>query len=128
MLVTEERGAAGGYSGNLLLLAGAPRDWLRDGQRIRIENLPTQFGPLSLDVHSATHQGRIEARITPPHRTGCDTIKLRFPHPDGCGLQSVRLNGKLWDDFDRNGEWIRFPATTEPSYVDVMYEGRPTAD
>ncbi len=44
MLVTEERGAAGDYSGNLLLLAGVPRAWLQDGKVIRFVRCPPISG------------------------------------------------------------------------------------
>jgi hypothetical protein len=121
MLVTEERGAAGGYSGNLLLLAGVPRAWLEHGKEIRVRELPTHFGPVSLEVRSHTGKRRIEARVTPPARNPCQTVKLRFRHPEGRLMQSVRVNGKPWRDFDPAKEWIMLPGIIGPCRVEAQY-------
>jgi hypothetical protein len=115
MLVTEERAGAGGYSGNLLLLAGAPRTWLADGQRISIRNAPTFFGELDVEVRSQVAQGRIEARVVPPTRYPGGTIRLRLPHPERRSLQSVTVNGKPYADFDPQKEWIVLSADLKDS-------------
>jgi hypothetical protein len=119
MLVTEERGAVGDYSGNLLLLAGAPRAWLQDGKEIRLREMPTHFGPMNLEVCSHTAKRRIEARFTPSARKPCQTVKLRFRHPDSSPLQSVRVNGKPWREFDPAKEWILLPGNIGPCRVEA---------
>jgi hypothetical protein len=124
MLVTEERAEAGTYSGNLLLLTGAPRAWLQDNQQLRIRQMPTQFGSVSLAIRSRVSQGRIEAHVVCPQRMPCKTIKLRLPHPEGRGLLSVQCNGEPWNDFDRQGEWIRLPGNGGTLHVEATYEER----
>jgi hypothetical protein len=121
MLVTEERGAAGDYSGNLLLLPGAPRAWLQDGKEIRLREMPTHFGPMGLAVHSHAGKRRIEARFTPPTRYPCQSVKLRLRHPDGHPLKSVRVNGKSWRDFDPANDWILLPGDIGPCRVEASY-------
>jgi len=121
MLVTEERGEAGGYSGNLLLLPGAPRAWLQDGKRIRLEQAPTHFGPMSLEVRSEADKGRIEARVTPPRRDSWQTIRLRLRHPEGRAMRSVQVDGRPWRQFDPEKEWILLPAGMGPCRVEATY-------
>ncbi len=65
----------------LSLLRCVPRRWLEHGQRIRLENVASYFGPLSLEVVSRTDEGFIKATIE------CDTdrkpkdVSIRLPHP-----------------------------------------------
>ncbi len=121
LLVTEERGVAGGYSGNLLLLAGVPRAWLQDGKAIRLREMPTHFGPMSLEVRSRVGKRHIEARFTPPVRNPCQNFKLRFRHPNGSPMQSVRVNGKPWSNFDPAQEWILLPGNVGPCRIEARY-------
>jgi hypothetical protein len=121
LLVTEERGGAGEYSGDLLLLAGTPRAWLENGKEIRLREMPTHFGPVSLEVVSHNDQGRIEARLTPPARNPCKTIKLRLRHPDGRPIRSVRVNGQAWDRFDPVKEWILLPGDLQTYRIEARY-------
>ena len=121
LLVTEERGVAGGYSGNLLLLAGVPRPWLQDGKAIRLREMLTHFGPMSLEVRSRVGKRHIEARFTPPVRNPCQTFKLRFRHPNGSPMQSVRVNGKPWSNFDPAQEWILLPGNVGPCRIEARY-------
>jgi hypothetical protein len=121
MLVTEERGTAGGYSGNLLLLAGVPRAWLQDGKETRLREMPTHFGPMSLEVRSHAGKRRIEACFSPPERNPCQTVKLRFRHPEGRPMQSVRVNGNPWSNFDPAQEWILLPGNIGPCRVEARY-------
>jgi hypothetical protein len=122
MLVTEERGPAGTYSGRLLLLAGVPRHWLHDGQSIRCMQLPTHFGPVSLEVQSCTRDDRIDARVVPPQREQAAAVRLRLPHPDGHVLESVHVNGSPWDRFDAAGEWIDLPPGTDAINITARYQ------
>jgi len=121
MLVTEERGAAAEYSGNLLLLAGTPRAWLQEAKTIRLREAPTHFGPLSLEVLSHTDKKRIEATLTPPKRNACHTIKLRLRHPDGQPMRSVLVNGRAWLEFDSVKEWILLPGNVGDCSIEVRY-------
>jgi len=120
-LVTEERGGDGQPSGNLLLLAGAPRRWFLDGQTIRMVDVPTDYGPISLDVTSYAKTGRIEATLSPPQRNPCRLLKLRLRHPDGLPLSSVTVNGKPWTQVDPNGNWILLPAAEKPYRIEAHY-------
>jgi hypothetical protein len=121
MLVTEERDREGQYSGNLLLLAGVPRRWLLDGQTLRMTKMPTQFGPLSLEVASHAKTGRIEAKLTLPQRNPNKLVKLRLRHPEGLKLSSVTVNGKPWTQFESKGSWILLPSSPESCRIEARY-------
>jgi hypothetical protein len=113
MLVTEELADHGVPSGNLLLLYGAPRNWLADGKKIRIHNAPTHYGPISIDVVSRVDSGRIEARVVPPARNPCQLIKLRLRHPQQKPIATVRVNGISSGDIDTDGELMLLPGTLQ---------------
>ncbi|NUQ62412.1 MAG: hypothetical protein HUU20_07980 [Pirellulales bacterium] len=121
MLVSEELADAGEPSGNLLLLSGTPRAWLGDGRTVRIKNVPTHFGPVSVEVRSAVDSGRIEADVQSPVRNPCKAVKLRLRHPGSRPIQSVAVDGQPWTDVDRKGEWIVLAPRAAPYRVVVNY-------
>jgi hypothetical protein len=61
----------------LHLLLGAPDGWLSDGQEIRVENAPTQFGPMSLRMRG--HKEGVEIKLAPPSRQTPQRIVLHLP-------------------------------------------------
>ena len=60
--------------GGLYLLQGTPRRWLEDKQEIKIRELPTWYGPLSLHCVSHVADGNVRLRLQVPER-----LRLRFP-------------------------------------------------
>jgi hypothetical protein len=121
MLVSEELTEAGHYTGRLYLLQGVPRPWLQDGQVIRLREVPTHYGPVSLEMRSHSAQGRIEAQLSPPRRNRCQTILLRLRHPTGQPLQSVLLDGRPWPEFDPRRELILVPGDSKPCQIEARY-------
>lgn len=121
MLVSEEAAGAGQFSGNLLLLAAAPRRWFADGHKIRLVEAPTHFGPVSLEVHSQVAAGRIYARVIPPNRHPCQNVKLRIRHPEGRPMRSVAVDGRPWPHFDPAGSWVTLPGQGPRLEVVVSY-------
>jgi hypothetical protein len=61
----------------LYLLRAIPDAWLAAGQSIRIERLPTHFGPLDLSVQGAADGVRVS--LTPPRRNPPRRIVLHLP-------------------------------------------------
>lgn len=122
MLVTEELNTRGDPSGNLLLLAGAPRRWFRDGRSIRLSDLPTQYGPISLEVASHADDGRIEATLWSPRRNSCRWMKLRLRHPEGRAFRDVTVNEKPWSNVEPAGSWILLPPAKDPYRIVAGYQ------
>lgn len=79
----------------LHLLAGIPRNYLADGNRIEIEKVASYFGPLSFRVLSNVGQGRIEARVECASERHPQRIEFRLPHP--LGLKAIEAAGGTYD-------------------------------
>jgi hypothetical protein len=77
----------------LRLMFAAPRRWLADGQQIKLENAPTQFGPVALQAHSKLSDGAVEIRVTPPPRRP-KSMLLRAPLPAGWQIESAEIDGQ----------------------------------
>jgi len=82
-----------GEPDTLRLLFVAPRRWLADRNQIRLEESPTAFGPVSLEVNSKLGSGVVEIQVTPPPRP-VKTILLRAPAPAGWQIESVEVDGE----------------------------------
>lgn len=99
----------------LRLLAGAPRAWFADGQKISLENVASYFGPLSFRVESDLAHNVIRAHVTcaGPHHP--HTVELRLPHPDG--KSATHTEGGT---YDASRELIRlenFPGEADVTLV-----------
>jgi hypothetical protein len=98
----------------LRLLFGAPRRWLADGNEIRVERAPTQFGEVSLHVESKLSAGYVEVHVTPPPRPP-KAMLLRAPLPAGWQVASVDVDGV--DSHIIDGESVDLSGRREPTKV-----------
>ncbi|MCS6831098.1 MAG: hypothetical protein NZ749_10715, partial [bacterium] len=99
------------YGDELWLAPLIPGYWLKDGQTIRVENLPTRFGMVSYHIRSRVAQGIVEAEVTLPDASLPVTVHLRLPHPDGKRIRRAEVNGQPHSDFSAD-------------YVSVLAQGR----
>ncbi|OGG55491.1 MAG: hypothetical protein A3F84_18770 [Candidatus Handelsmanbacteria bacterium RIFCSPLOWO2_12_FULL_64_10] len=90
---------------DLLLGQAVPRDWLRPGARVGVEDAATHFGPMGL-IYEADGAG-ITARLAGPTRNPPGRIRLRFRPPEGRRVRSLFVNGEAWAD--RDEEWVHLP-------------------
>jgi hypothetical protein len=87
--------------GNSLWIAkGAPRDWFESGQVISVKNAPTHFGTVDYEITGN------QATLKIPKHPKLENVILRMRHPEGKLIASVKVNGKLWTDFDAVSETI----------------------
>lgn len=78
----------------LRLLAGVPRAWLAPGKQIRLWNVASTFGPLSLQVQA---EGRsIRAAVECASERRPDEVIIRLPHSRGVMPGSVA--GGVFDE------------------------------
>jgi hypothetical protein len=82
-------------------------NWLRQGREFSVENLPTNFGPVSYRVKSRLNEGFIEATIEPPARTSPDALVLRLRRPDGNSIRNIEVEGADHAQIRPEGESIR---------------------
>ena len=107
---------------DLYLGPALPRYWLADGNKVKIEHAATHFGPMSMSMGSYAASGRIEMTIDPPTRDAPRTIYARFRHPDGKRMNRVMVNGKAWDAFDADKEWVVLPPLSGTMVVVAYYD------
>ena len=103
----------------LWLMQATPRRWLRDGKEVRVENLQTEFGPLSYSVNSAIDSGTIKASVEIPSRRSPEQVKIRFRVPEGRRIENVTVNSQRWSDFDSEKEWITIPGSLSRAEINV---------
>jgi hypothetical protein len=96
---------------DLYLGQAIPRYWLTSGKNIGIERAATHFGVLTFKLKSFTDSGKITAIFYPPERNDPRTIYLRIRHPESKPIKGVTLNGKPYDKFDAEKEWVILPGS-----------------
>ena len=104
----------------LVLAQATPRAWLRDGETILLENVPTYYGPLSATFESRTAAGEIRADVRLSNRRRPAALLVRFRHPDGTRIRSVAVNGRPWTDVEVAGDWVRITAPSDDRYAIVV--------
>lgn len=115
LMFVEERGD------DLWLGAALPRYWLADGNTVGIERSATYFGPVSMRITSRAAEGRITMRIEPPVRNPPKRIYARLRHPDGKRMVRCEVDGKPYDRFDPDKEWVVFEGLTKPLEIRAHY-------
>jgi hypothetical protein len=70
---------------DLHLLEGMPAAWAKPGGVNRLKDMPTEFGPLSLEVRIAEDGRTAQLRLDPPTRTPPEHILLHV----GCWTGSL---------------------------------------
>jgi len=106
-----------GQPDTLRLLFAAPRRWLAEGQRIRIEKAATMFGQVSYRVQSKLSDGYVEVHVTPPPRP-VKTMLLRVPLPEGWQVESVEIDGAEASLID--GDTVDLSGRAKPLTVRFM--------
>ena len=86
-MMVEERG------NNLFLLQAIPSGWLEEGKGIKIQNLPTHFGLINLEVKSEINDGKILINLEPPKRNPPEQIIVNIFHPEKKNIKNVLING-----------------------------------
>jgi hypothetical protein len=109
--------------GDDLILGGAiPRYWLSDKQDISVQNAQTHFGPMSVRMNSRISESKIVMTIDPPKRNAPKRILARFRHPDKARIVRCEVDGKPYDQFDPEKEWVILPAPEKQTEVAVFYK------
>lgn len=95
---TDERG----LPQDLHLAHATPRGWLEHGQKIRVAEAPTLFGPLSFTISSRLEEGAIDVDVDLSACTSVRDVYLRLRTPGRRPIRGVDLfDGTLrWDLVD----------------------------
>ena len=83
--------------GELHLLRLMPLAWLKAGTPARFENMPTEFGPVTLRVERTGNGSALSVSFTPQFKTRPARVVLHVPPAQG--LERVLWNGRSlpWD-------------------------------
>lgn len=104
--------------GDTLRLGDAmPRQWLEDGKRFALKDVPTQFGNVSLTTHATSKT--ISMHLDPPTRSMPGLIKITLRHPSDAAIRSVAVDGRVWNDFTRDS--IELRGISKPTNIIVNY-------
>jgi predicted RNA binding protein with dsRBD fold (UPF0201 family) len=99
----------------LHLMAGTPRGWLADGQKIEVKRAPSYFGEVNFTAHSHLAEGKIAVSIEPPGWQAANVV-LHVRPPSKYGkIKAVSVNGQPWKDYD--GESVRLPRLNKKTEV-----------
>jgi len=105
----------------LWLAPGTPRYWLNPGNCIKVYNITTAFGNIGYEIGNGSLPNTIEAKINLPTFSHPDKILLFVRAPFEKPIQSVKLNGKEWKNWDPVKECIELPVDGKTIEVAVYY-------
>ena len=106
---------------NLWLARGTPRAWLEQGKKVSVKNAPTRFGDVDYEIESDVDHGRILTTVSLPSRNPSNQVWLRLRHPHSTPIESVSVNGRSWNDFDKNREIVKLHGLKGTVKVIVHY-------
>lgn len=93
MLVAEFAApGATGKDAELYLGRAIPRDWFASEQRISVQALPTQWGPVSYETKLQQAHRQAHARVVLPGNI--PRVHVRFRLPEGLRASQAQVNGK----------------------------------
>ena len=98
-----------------------PAQWLRPGGRVSVRTAPTRFGQVGYTIDSTPAAGLIRTTVQLPDHCAARKVILRLRVPGAKGLQSVRLGGKAFTDFDAAKGTIALPVVAGTTEVEATY-------
>jgi hypothetical protein len=78
----------------LYFAKGVPRDWLMSGKPIRIQQAPTRWGRVNLQMESQPASKRIVGTVELARAGAPEEIYLKLRLPADRLIQSVTVNGR----------------------------------
>lgn len=123
----------------LHLMAGAPRSWLADGQKIEVRRAPSCFGEVNFVARSKLAEGTVAVSIEPTKWSEKGTGPICLDGPSGAAhqldqspfppnvvlhvrppvrygkIKSVTVNGEAWKEHD--AESVRLPQLKKKAEV-----------
>ncbi len=105
--------------GNDTLFIGQaiPRKWLMKGKKVEVKHAPTYFGPVSFTMGVQNSNDKIVTVVELSNRNQPKNLMIRVRHPESKTIQSVTVNGKLWNNFDFEKEYVIIPVPNGGKYI-----------
>ena len=97
-------------------------NWLKDGEKIDVTHMPTNFGPVSYKIRSSVAKGFIEAEIDAPDRKRPSGIVIRLRHPEGKKIRSVEVNDRVHTDYDPEQDCVKIREFGKKIKIKAVYK------
>ncbi len=106
----------------LWLAPGTPRYWLEPGKTIKLNRAATIYGDVSYELRCGPRPKTIEAQIYLPNYIPDGKAKLFVRTPFETPIKTVQVNGKEWNNWDRNKEVIVLPTQEQIINLLISYK------
>ena len=90
----------------LWLCRATPRRWLSPGKSIKVRGATTRWGRLGFAIERDA-DGSVAATIELPRHPFPAEVRVRLRLPGRASIRRVTINGKVHEDVDPRGEFIR---------------------
>jgi hypothetical protein len=100
----------------LYLAKGLPRDWVASGKAIRIENAPTRWGKMTLDLKMNETKNRVDARVELHGDSMPKELHVKLRVPKEKPLKRVTVNGRITSLGGPHGDTAILSVGTERNY------------
>ncbi len=98
------------------LAKSTPRNWLADGECIKVDGAPTRFGRIAYEIKSELNQNKISGIVKVPDGRLDAAVYLRLRVPGQRPIKDVLVNQKKWNNYDPEKELIIIPKGLEGSF------------
>lgn len=100
----------------LHLLRMIPRHWFATGQSLRLDNVRTYFGPVSLTVTPSPEQNRIMVQVVAQEARKPKSVTVRVPLPEGRKVTNV-----VGGSYDVERETVRIDNFNGEANLTIYY-------
>lgn len=105
----------------LELAYATPRGWLEDSKKIKVTDLPTEFGTLGFEIKSHLRKEVVEASVEVPTRIAPERLSIRLRVPEGHTMSAVMINGLSWSNFDPTDQTVDLSGLAGRVRISVSY-------
>jgi len=98
-----------------------PVHYMKNGNKIVLNNIPSKFGLVSYEIISELKSNSIKAKVEINYRKLPKRIFLRIRHPQSKRIKSISMDGKSYDKFNATKEYIELPLYNNKMEICVKY-------
>jgi len=98
-----------------------PSYYMKNGQKIKINNIPSEIGMISYEIRSEVSNDYIKAIVEIDYRNRQKRIFIRIRHSESKKMESVTINGDQYNKFNPEKEYIELPSGINKMDICVKY-------
>jgi len=100
----------------LYFARGVPREWVGSGKPVKIEQAPTRWGRVSLNLQAKPSASSVVASIELAHARSPKEIHVKLRTPKNTPLRSVTVNGRPAQLAGKNGDTVVIATGSEKHF------------